>query len=274
MSILGAILLVVAADAVAVTIMLLVRRRSPEGHFRDSQKAAAVFTVIGTAFAVLLAFVFLLAFQSYLKGRDSAGQEAVAVTTLFSLAQQIDVPRDRVLEGELVCYARAVIAEWPRMREQQESEAVVGDVDALERAFARVRITSPASDNAHAKWFDAMQERETGRRGRLVEAAPFVPPLVWIVLALSGLFVIVFTIFFADRREERWSQVLLIVSVTTVVVSSIAVVRFLDSPYDDHPGSIRPTAMKSALAGIEQELIFDGISVPERCDRQGVPRRS
>jgi Protein of unknown function (DUF4239) len=271
----GAALLIIAlTNALAIAVMLAVRRRSPEGHFRDSQKAAAVFTVIGTAFAVLLAFVFLLAFQSYLKGRDSAGQEAVAVTTLFSLAQQLDAPKDRVLEGEVICYARAVIAEWPQMREQRESRDVISTVYAIERLFARTRLSGPASDNAHAKWFDAMQDREAGRRGRLVEAAPFVPPLVWIVLGLSGAFLICFTVFFADRREQRWSQVLMIVSVTTVVVSSMVVIRFLDSPYDDHPGSVRPAAMKSALAGIQQELGSDGIAVPARCDSAGRPLSS
>lgn len=42
-----------------------------------------MFGVLGTAFAVLLAFVILLALQSYGNAKENAGQEAVAVTQLY-----------------------------------------------------------------------------------------------------------------------------------------------------------------------------------------------
>ncbi len=274
MSLGGAIAIIVVANVLAAGAMLWLRRRSPEGYFADSQKAAGVFTVLGTAYAVLLAFVFLLAFQSYLKARDSAGQEAIAVTTLFQIAEQVDAPSQRALEGEIVCYARAVIAEWPTMRDERESPAVNARADALDREFGAVRIRSPEADNAHAKWFDVMEEREAGRRGRLIEAAPFVPSLVWLVLVLTGLLLIVFTLLFADARERRLTQVLKIVSVTTVVVASLVVVRFLDRPYDDHAGSITPTAMRAALRAIEGDLARAGVTVPVRCRADGAPLQS
>lgn len=274
MSLGGAIAIIVVANVLAAGAMLWLRRRSPEGYFADSQKAAGVFTVLGTAYAVLLAFVFLLAFQSYLKARDSAGQEAIAVTTLFQIAEQVDAPSQRALEGEIVCYARAVIAEWPTMRDERESPAVNARADALDREFGAVRIRSPEADNAHAKWFDVMEEREAGRRGRLIEAAPFVPSLVWLVLVLTGLLLIVFTLLFADARERRLTQVLKIVSVTTVVVASLVVVRFLDRPYDDHAGSITPKAMRAALRAIEGDLARAGVTVPVRCRADGAPLQS
>jgi hypothetical protein len=58
--------LVVGVTAVAVSAMLLVRRRAPEGsYFEDGDRAAAVFGVIATGFAVLTGFVVFLAFESY-----------------------------------------------------------------------------------------------------------------------------------------------------------------------------------------------------------------
>ena len=58
MNLLWAGLIVVGVAAVAITAMLLVRRTAPEGsYFVDGDRAAGVFGVIATGFAVLLGFV-------------------------------------------------------------------------------------------------------------------------------------------------------------------------------------------------------------------------
>jgi len=63
MNILIAVLIVVVVTAVAVAAMLLVRRNAPDGsYFNDGYRAAGVFGVLATGFAVLLGFVVFLAF--------------------------------------------------------------------------------------------------------------------------------------------------------------------------------------------------------------------
>ena len=55
MSLLWAALVVVAVATLAITAMLLVRRRAPAGsYFEDGDRAAGVFGVLATGFAVLL----------------------------------------------------------------------------------------------------------------------------------------------------------------------------------------------------------------------------
>ena len=66
MNIFLAAAIVVVTTAVAVTLMLVVRRRAPEGsYFNDGDRAAGIFGVLATGFAVLLGFVVFLAFESY-----------------------------------------------------------------------------------------------------------------------------------------------------------------------------------------------------------------
>jgi len=53
-----AALIVAAVSVVAITVMLLVRRRAPEGsYFEDGDRAAGVFGVLATGFAVLTKLV-------------------------------------------------------------------------------------------------------------------------------------------------------------------------------------------------------------------------
>jgi hypothetical protein len=57
MNIVWATLIIVVVTAIAVTAMLLVRRRAPDGsYFNDGDRAVGVFGVLATGFAVLLGF--------------------------------------------------------------------------------------------------------------------------------------------------------------------------------------------------------------------------
>ena len=80
-------IIIVAVVAAAVTVKLLVRRRAPEGGwFTDLPRSAGTLSVIGTMFAVMLAFVILFSLQSYQHAREGASVEAVAVTELSAVA--------------------------------------------------------------------------------------------------------------------------------------------------------------------------------------------
>jgi hypothetical protein len=70
----------------AITALLLVRRHAPDGsYFNDGDRAAGVFGVLATGFAVLLGLVVVLAFTSYDDSRTGAETEAI------TLAQQYEV---------------------------------------------------------------------------------------------------------------------------------------------------------------------------------------
>src|SRR2546423_456760 len=103
MSLWLAVLILAGAEGLAVGLMLLVRRRAPVGSFfKDTAEAAGVFAVVGTAFAVLLAFVFFLPSQSYDSARKAAGGGADAVRGLFGTGALFPPPARLTLQGQLV----------------------------------------------------------------------------------------------------------------------------------------------------------------------------
>jgi hypothetical protein len=116
-SLVWAALIVAGVTVIAIGAMLLVRRRAPEGsYFEDGDRAAGVFGVLATGFAVLLGFVVFLAFESFDTSRSGATAEAALVAEQFETAQLMPVAVRARFSGELVCYARTVVhQEWPRM---------------------------------------------------------------------------------------------------------------------------------------------------------------
>ena len=73
MNLFVALAIVLGSTAVAIAVMLAVRRGAPEGsYFADADRAAGVFGVLATGFAVLLGLVVVLAFTSYDASRSGA----------------------------------------------------------------------------------------------------------------------------------------------------------------------------------------------------------
>lgn len=260
-------LTIVAVVAGAVTVKLLVRSRAPQGGwFTDSSRGAGTFGVLGTMFSVVLAFVIFLALESYQRARAESSVEAVAVTELHSVAGAFSEPERGRLQGGLVCYARAVVDdEWPAMREERDSDLVEFWIERLHRQITAAQPRGPRQEAAYAQWFDEEAVRRDGRRGRLAEATPFVPLPLWVVLGLGAALLIAYMCAQADRREGAVIQSMTIGFVTALVIAGLLVVAFLERPYGEGSGSIRPTEMRKTLG-----LIDDGSAVP--CDERGVPR--
>jgi hypothetical protein len=267
-----AIAIIAVAVALTVTLMVLVRRfiAPPGGFFTDSDRAAGVFGVTGTGFAVLLAFVIFLAFSSYDRARDKASVEAVAVSQLYRIAKVFPAETRRQLHGELICYSRAVIHdEWDAMRDERASASVDSWVGRIERTVDGMRLNSAKEQVALDHWFDQMAERREGRRGRLDEAEPLVPTLVWLALFLGGALVVAYMCFYADPSEPAVVQGLMIGAVTTMVVAGMLVVWFLDRPYENASGSIKPSAMTMTLQRMEAESRASSVGPAPLCDERG-----
>jgi Protein of unknown function (DUF4239) len=270
-----ALTIIAIAVAIAVTLMLLVRRFvAPRGgFFTDPDRAAGVFGVTGTGFAVLLAFVIFLSFSSYDRARDKASVEAVAISQLFRTAKLFSPAAERRLHGELICYARAVIDdEWKTMRHGRESPLVNGWLLRIEQTIDGIQVQGEKQRVAYDHWFAQAAERREGRRGRLDEAEPLVPSLVWLALFLGGALIIAYMCFYADPAEPFFVQALMMGAVTTMVVAGLLVVRFLDHPYENASGGIKPTTMTMTLRRMEDEEKASGARAAPPCDGRGRPR--
>jgi hypothetical protein len=258
--------IVLVVVAVAITAKLLVRRRAPEGGwFTDLTRSAGSLSLIGTMFAVMLAFVILFSLQSFQRAREGSSLEAVAVTELSAVADVFPSPTGERLHGGLVCYARAVINdEWPAMRDGHSSDLVESWVDRLHDDFTSAAPHEARQEAAYAQWFDQVAQRRDGRRERLAEAAPFLPMPLWFALALGAILTLSYMVVQADKRENMVIQAIPIGFVAALVTAGLLVIVFLDSPYSGANGSIRPTEMSRTLVRID-----NGVHVP--CDERGDP---
>ena len=264
-----------AVSALAITAMLLVRRRAPEGsYFTDGDRASGVFGVLASGFAILLGFIIFLAFTTYDESRAGAEAESVTVVQQLETAQFFEPAVSKELTGELICYARYVAGpEWDQL-----SDGTLGDQINPWGAemFATIRAVEPKTSSeeaAYGKWFDQNSDRQSARQDRVHGATGVIPTPLWVVLFAISIVIFAYVLFFADSGEGKVTQGMLMGSVTFVIVTLLLLLQFLDNPYRPGVGALKPVAMERSLRLIDEELAiinFDDAQLP--CDASGRAR--
>jgi hypothetical protein len=274
MNLFWAALIVVTVAAVATTAMLLVRRRAPEGsYFEDGDRAAGVFGVLATGFAVLLGFVVFLAFESFDTSRSGAISEAQIISEEFETAQLMPPAVRGRFSGELICYARSVVhQEWPRMVSGTLANGHNPWGIAMFQTLRTVEPRSVTEQAAYSKWLDQRTDRESARADRTHGAEGVIPTPLWIVLFLTAVIIFIFMLFFADSAERAVVQATMMGSVAVVISSTLLLLWFLDHPYSNSVGGLRPVAMQRTVDQLTHEkgIAAGRFEIP--CDAQGVAR--
>jgi hypothetical protein len=270
MSLPWAAVIVVVVTALAVAAMLLMRRHAPAGgYYDDGDRAAGVFGVVATGFAVLAGFVVFLAFESYDTSRSGAEAEARIVAQQFETAQFLPGPVRRQVSGELVCYARAVVhREWPRMQSGTIGNGPNPWGVAIFESLGKAEPRSPSAQAAFSKYLDERTDREDARADRIHGAEGVIPAPLWIVVFLSAGAVFAFLLMFADSTERVAVQATMMGGVVVVLTSILLLLSFLDNPYHDGAGSLQPVAMQRTVGLLRQEArLVGGVGTP--CDARG-----
>ena len=273
MNVVWATLIIAGGSAVAVTAMLLVRRRAPEGgYFEDGDRAAGVFGVLATGFSVLLGFIVFLAFKSYDQSRSGAEQEALVLVQQVENAQFFPRPAARRADRG----ARLLRAIGRQRRVGSDARRHAGRRDQpVERDAVPDAANGAAADatqqSAYDKWLDQTSAREEARRDRIHGAVGVIPTTLWIVLFFIAGVIFVFMLFFADRGERAVVQGMLIGSVVSVMAALMLLLYGLDEPFHGGVGGLQPVAMERSLRMIDQALGAVGAQVQLPCDARGKP---
>lgn len=262
---------VLIVTALAITAMLLVRRRAPEGsYFTDGDRASGVFGVLATGFSVLLGFIVFLAFTTYDGSRSGAEDEAVAVAQQVETAQFFPEATAEELTGELVCYARSVAGvEWAA----QENNSLGDSINPWgAEMFETIRGVEPATaseQSAYDRFLDQTSDRQEARNDRVHAVAGVIPVPLWVVLLFVSAVIFVYLLFFADSAEGPVTQALLMGSVVAVISTLLLLLVFFNRPFQDDVGGLQPDSMERSLRIIDGLIEHEGLTVDPPCDEQG-----
>jgi hypothetical protein len=266
-------IIIVGAEICALALILIRRyRQQRPNRYHKSPIAGDIFGVIGTGFAVILAFVVFGTFESYQRARDDTGIESVATRQMYYLAEFFQPAYRDQLQGDLICYGRSVVhIEWPLMAIGQSSPVVDAWVDRLDRDMVATPIATNKEIEIFNTWYAREPERQEGRRGRVAEATPYVPPFVWATVGLLFVVVVGYEILFARPKSPLIPQVLGISAVAATMLAGMVIVYVLDAPFADRGAQLAPVRMQATVATMESSYHAEPATIPCNADGQPTP---
>jgi hypothetical protein len=264
---------VIVVTGLAITAMLLVRRRAPEGsYFTDGDRASGVFGVLATGFSVLLGFIVFLAFTTYDEARAGAEAEAVVVAQQVETAQYFPTAVAEELTGQLVCYGRSVVGEeWDALQASSLGDSINPWGAVMLDSMREVQPSGDAEDSAYDRFLDQAVQREEARNQRVHVVDGVVPAPLWVALGFLSLVLFAYVLFFADSGEGAVTQALLMGSVVSVISVLLLLLVFFNRPYQGHIGGLQPDSMERALRIIDGVIEIEELDLTLPCDEHGRP---
>jgi hypothetical protein len=240
------VVIVGLAVGLAVLSVRVVHRRIPHKTLVEHQEVTSyVLAVVAAVYAVLLAFVVVIVWQTFQDASTDAAHEAAAIGLTYRDAEALG-PRGAGLRGSLERYASSVVEqEWPRMAEEHD-ESRHTDV-ALNRVWDSYRALGdePGSEPTfYEEGLKRLHDAVELRRERILSSKSQLPPPLWVVLIVGAIISVGLAAFFAVDRLA--SHVYMIGALATVVALVLFLVLSLDLPYSGDIG-VGPSAMQDTL---------------------------
>ncbi|MFE5794232.1 hypothetical protein ACFQ8C_16850 [Streptomyces sp. NPDC056503] len=249
-----------------------VRRRRRAGDADGDGEEASVSDLISpleTLAVLLVAFVIVVAAESYGAASTAVEAEAGRVDQLYEVADYAPEPQRERLQAAAVCYARAIQAvEWPLMAEGGAKSPYASVWSTGFRTH--FKELAHQDDATFGLLVEADDERSKARQARISEATPAIPPFVYwfMVVALAAT---VGAFAFGLPRERGPSHLILLCVLAVLFTGSLLLIEDIDTPFS---GQIRITneSMRETAEDISEDFAVDHPTSTLPCDADGQRR--
>ena len=244
--------LLFGAAAVLVTVCLecLVRRFLPATTRQGNNDAsAAIFSVVGVTFAVLLAFVANVAWEGYNKAKAAAATEAAMALDVNAALAGVAQPASDALRTTLADYLHTVIdVEWPAQARGHPADRAWVSLDALGREILALPTSSPSAISVQSALMQSVTRLGDARQQRILAAEVTVPGIVWVVTIIGGALTVAFSSFLGVQKLVMHLAMSCTLTISGVLV--LVMILALSKPFrGDFRVSTEP--FQQALAHVE-----------------------
>lgn len=246
------ILIIVGCVGAAILFLFGVSRTSTAPSRKESNDfTGAVVAVIGTTYAVILAFTLSGVWNMFQQAQANEEQEANSLVNVFRIASQLDDPSAKAIQELCVNYAdNALQREWPAMESGQlprENGEIINQLWALAgQAQARARPDAIAA----YQLMEELRGLTQYRRTRAMQSRATLPGILWTVLIAGGIITVAASCFFGvSNFRFHLLQVLVLSFLIALVLVAIA---NIDKPYQGS-ARVQPNGFRNAVRTLHGE---------------------
>src|SRR6266496_5178807 len=211
--------------------LYLVRRKySAEVLKENHEVAAIIFNAFGLFYGVLVAFVVFATWNGYDEATKNLQMEASEALDIFHSAESFpDSPKKIIQQGVRDYIAAVYNDEEKRMSEGDISLYSGGAHANLRILYSQMDATSIPNRELYAESLRCLNNLAQDRRLRIFAGNDTIPPVVWLVILVGGVFAVSYSFFFGMKNIK--AQYLITTTFTVTITSILFLIYVLDHPF-------------------------------------------
>ena len=250
-SIEGGFVIVASSTALAMSMLLLLHKFwPPQLRMAHNDMVGPSLGVIGTTYAVIIAFMLSGVWSQFQTAEVNAEQEANCLVNIYRFAESFPPAEGPKVQQLAVEYSKVMISdEWQAMEHEASSEHAHTLMRALWRALPSIDGQNIAQHTAVDHAITELSSMTEHRRIRLLESHQKLPGIRWSVLIIGGIITVGSTCLFG---VENFSLHLVQVFAITLLLSVMLVaIAEIDQPFQ---GDVRvaPDGFRYALDSFDK----------------------
>ena len=224
-------IIVGASIMLAVTTLLVVRAFISHHRLKQhNDVAGSIFATVGVLYAVLLAFVVVVVWESFDKASENVQKEANCLMDLYRDSTSLSPEFKYNLHVLLKDYAKKVtMDEWKTMERGEPSRAVTQTVTDMWESYSAYTPRNITEQIFFQESVRKLNELGESRRIRIMDSRTGIHPILWIVLIAGGIVTMSFISFFG--AENLKAQVTMAILLATLVGLIIFTIAAMDYPF-------------------------------------------
>jgi hypothetical protein len=272
-SAIGSVAIIVACIVGALFALGVLRHYwAPSARLAHNDVVGPNVSVIGTTYAVLIAFMLSGVWTNLQNARLNAEQEANNLVNIFRFAYQLPPESRTQIQALARGYSNAMMyEEWPAMTHQTQSPTAHRITQQLWHSLTSVQAHNASEQTVMDHSLSELTSMTEHRRIRLLQSRQRLPPLLWAVLIVGGIVTVGSTCLFGvDNFKLHMVQVFEISFLLSLMLVAIA---SINRPYqgDVH---VSPEAFRYALETMDEPVPGTEINVPQEAPLAPLPERT
>jgi hypothetical protein len=206
------------------------KKYSAEVLKENHEVAAIIFNAFGLFYGILLAFVVFVTWSGYDDATKNLQMEASEALDIFHTAATFPDSPKKIIQQGVKDYLVAVNNdEVPKMAGGDLQLYSGGAHNSLRILFVQVDSSSVPNRELYGETLRCLNNLAQYRRMRIFAGNNTVPPVIWLVLLVGGIFAVSYTFFFGMKNIE--AQYLLTTTLTVMISSILFLIFVLDHPF-------------------------------------------
>lgn len=197
----------------------------------NHEVAGFIIGIVGTIYAVLLAFVVIVEWEKHSAASTIVTTEANVIGDLSRMAERLSPDERKGVLTELAAYAQSVADdEWSMLANGNSSDKTTSLLNQLWKNYVIDQNPPPGAQTAlYSESLRRLNDLSDSRRLRINASRDSLPRMLWLVLIGGGVVTLAFTYFFG--LSDLRAQLLMVAALTGEIAFILVLIVTMDNPY-------------------------------------------